>query len=56
MSSITVRPFRRETGTQLTALGNAHAAAVIPGLGVSVAAVLSDLERQPGEVPSSGRG
>ncbi len=49
MSSITVRPLRRGDRDQLTELVNAHAAAVIPGLGVSVAAVLSDLERQPGE-------
>ena len=49
MSSSTVRPFRRGDRDQLTELVNAHAAAVIPGPGVSVAAVLSDLERQPGE-------
>ena len=49
MSSITVRPLRRGDRDQLTELVNAHAAAVIPGLGVSVAAVLRDLERQPGE-------
>jgi hypothetical protein len=28
---------------------NAHAAAVVPGMGVSVSTVLSELERQPGE-------
>lgn len=28
---------------------NAHAAAVIPGMGVSVSTILNDLERQPGE-------
>ncbi len=28
---------------------NAHAAAVLPGMGVSMSTVLSDLERQPGE-------
>jgi GNAT superfamily N-acetyltransferase len=49
MSSIEVRPFRRSDREQLTELVNAHAAAVVPGLGVSVAAVLSQLERQPGE-------
>ncbi len=49
MPSIEVRPFRRQDREQLTALVNAHAAAVVPGAGVSVAAVLSGLERQPGE-------
>jgi GNAT superfamily N-acetyltransferase len=49
MPSIEVRPFRRGDRDQLTALVNAHAAAVVPGAGVSVAAVLSHLERQPGE-------
>jgi GNAT superfamily N-acetyltransferase len=49
MSPIEVRPFRRSDREQLTELVNAHAAAVIPGLGVSVATVLSQLERQPGE-------
>jgi GNAT superfamily N-acetyltransferase len=46
---IEVRPFRRADRQQLTDLVNGHAAAVIPGLSVSVAAVLSQLERQPGE-------
>ncbi len=49
MPSIEVRPFRRADRDQLTDLVNSHAAAVMPGLGVSVAAVLSQLERQPGE-------
>jgi GNAT superfamily N-acetyltransferase len=49
MSSIEVRPFRRSDREQLTELVNAHAAAIVPGLGVSVAVVLSQLERQPGE-------
>jgi hypothetical protein len=49
VSPIEVRPFRRSDREQLTELVNAHAAAVIPGLGVSVATVLSQLERQPGE-------
>ena len=49
MPSIEVRPFRRGDRAQLAALVNAHAAAVVPGAGVSVAAVLSHLERQPGE-------
>jgi GNAT superfamily N-acetyltransferase len=49
MSSVQVRPFRRPDREQLTALVNAHAAAVVPGAGVSVSTVLSHLERQPGE-------
>jgi GNAT superfamily N-acetyltransferase len=49
MSSIEVRAFRRSDRDQLTDLVNAHAAAVVPGLSVSVAAMLSHLERQPGE-------
>jgi GNAT superfamily N-acetyltransferase len=49
MSSIEVRPFRRSDREQLTELVNAHAAAVVPGLGVSVSTVLGQLERQPEE-------
>ena len=49
MSSIEVRPFRRSDRDQLTGLVNAHAAAVVPGMAVSVATMLSHLERQPGE-------
>jgi GNAT superfamily N-acetyltransferase len=49
MSAIEVRQFRRTDRDQLTQLVNAHAAAVIPGVGASVSAVLSALERQPGE-------
>jgi GNAT superfamily N-acetyltransferase len=49
MSSIQVRQFRRHDREQLTDLVNAHAAAVVPGLGASVSALLSDLERRPGE-------
>jgi GNAT superfamily N-acetyltransferase len=49
MSSIEVRPFRRSDREQLTQLVNTHAAAVVPGMGVSVSTVLSSLERQPGE-------
>jgi len=49
MSAIEVREFRRRDREQVTELVNAHAAAVVPGLGVSVSALLSDLERQPGE-------
>jgi hypothetical protein len=49
VSSIQVRPFRRSDRVQLTALVNAHAAAVVPGASVSVNAVLNGLERDPGE-------
>jgi ribosomal protein S18 acetylase RimI-like enzyme len=49
MSSIEVRPFRRDDRDQLTALVNAHAAAVVPGVSASVSTVLSQLEREPGE-------
>lgn len=49
MASIEVRSFRRHDREQLTHLVNAHAAAVVPGLGVSVAAVLNQLEREPAE-------
>ena len=48
-SSIQVRPFRRGDRDQLTQLVNAHVAAVVPGVSVSVHTVLSQLERQPGE-------
>jgi hypothetical protein len=49
MSSVEVRSFRRGDRDQLTDLVNAHAAAVLPGASVSVNAVLSQLERDPGE-------
>jgi GNAT superfamily N-acetyltransferase len=47
--SIEVRPFHRRDREQLAALVNAHIEAVLPGVGVSVNAVLSQLEREPGE-------
>jgi GNAT superfamily N-acetyltransferase len=49
MSSIEVRPFRRSDRDQLTQLVNAHAAAVVPGMSVSVSTVLAALERRRGE-------
>ena len=49
MSSIEVRPFRRGDREQLADLVNAHAQAVVPGMGVSVSTVLGHLERRPGE-------
>lgn len=47
--SLEVRPFRRGDREQLTALVNAHIAAVVPGGAVSVARILAQLEREPGE-------
>jgi GNAT superfamily N-acetyltransferase len=47
--SIEVRPFQREDREQVTALVNAHIQAVVPGMSVSVNAVMSQLEREPGE-------
>lgn len=49
MAPIQVRPFHRRDRDQLTALVNAHAAAVMPGAGVPVSTMLSELERTPGE-------
>jgi GNAT superfamily N-acetyltransferase len=49
MPSFEVRPFRRSDRDQLAALVNAHAEAVVPGMGTSVAALLASLERRPGE-------
>ncbi len=44
-----VRPFQRADRDQLTALVNAHIAAVIPGVSISVATLLNHMEREPGE-------
>ncbi|AEV85628.1 hypothetical protein ACWT_4606 [Actinoplanes sp. SE50] len=44
-----IRPFARGDREQVTALVNAHVAAVVPGLSVSVQTLLSQLEREPGE-------
>ena len=49
MPTAEVRPFRRSDRDQLTQLINAHAEAVVPGMGASVSTVLGALERQPGE-------
>jgi ribosomal protein S18 acetylase RimI-like enzyme len=49
VSSVDVRLFRRGDREQVTHLVNAHAAAVIPGVSVSVNTVMSQLEREPGE-------
>lgn len=45
-----IRPFQRSDREQLTALVNAHVAAVVPGVSVSVNALLSQLEREPAEL------
>ena len=47
--SVAVRPFERRDRDQLTALVNLHIGAVIPGVVLSVNAVLSQLEREPYE-------
>jgi GNAT superfamily N-acetyltransferase len=49
MSAMQVRPFSRDDREQVTALINSHAQAVVPGVTVSVQAVLRQLEREPGE-------
>lgn len=47
--SAAVRAFERRDRDQLTALVNLHVAAVIPGVVLSVNAVLGQLEREPDE-------
>jgi GNAT superfamily N-acetyltransferase len=47
--SLQIRPFVRGDRDQVTALVNAHVAAVVPGVSVSTQALLSQLEREPGE-------
>ena len=49
MQSIEIRPFRRRDRDQLTALVNLHVQAVVPAIGVSVNALMSQLEREPDE-------
>lgn len=49
MPAVEIRPFRRADRDQVTALVNAHAAAVVPGVTASVNAVLSQFEREPDE-------
>ncbi|MEV6493396.1 GNAT family N-acetyltransferase [Actinoplanes sp. NPDC051633] len=46
---IRIRPFARGDREQVTSLVNAHIAAVVPGVSVSVQALLSQLEREPGD-------
>src|ERR1700704_239094 len=49
MPSTVIRPFERRDREQVTDLVNAHIGAVLPGVSVSVNAVMSQLEREPGE-------
>ncbi|WIM93446.1 GNAT family N-acetyltransferase [Actinoplanes oblitus] len=49
MSEILIRPFGRADREQVTSLVNAHIAAVVPGVSVSVQALLSQLEAEPGD-------
>ena len=44
-----IRPFQRSDRDHLTGLVNAHVQAVVPGGAVSVNALMSQLEREPGE-------
>ncbi len=44
-----IRPFARPDRDQLTALVNAHIAAVLPGASLPVQALLSHLDAEPGE-------
>lgn len=46
---VAIRPFERHDRDQLTALVNLHVAEVIPGVVLSVNAVLGQLEREPQE-------
>jgi GNAT superfamily N-acetyltransferase len=47
--SIEIRPFRRSDRDQLTGLVNLHVQSVVPGIGISVNALMSQLEREPEE-------
>jgi GNAT superfamily N-acetyltransferase len=49
MSACQVRRFVRADRDQVTSLVNAHIAAVVPAVGVSVSGLMSQLEREPGE-------
>jgi len=46
---VQVRPFHRSDREQLTGLVNIHVAALLPGVSLSVNAVMSQLEREPDE-------
>jgi len=49
MPSTVIRPFQRSDREQVTDLVNAHVGAALPGVSVSVNAVMSQLEREPNE-------
>lgn len=49
MPLIAIRAFHRRDREHLASLVNAHAGAVVPGISISVAALLNELERQPDE-------
>lgn len=49
MPSTLIRPFERGDREQVTNLVNAHIGALLPGVSVSVNAVMSQLEREPAE-------
>ena len=49
MPSTVIRPFERGDREQVTNLVNAHIGALLPGVSVSVNAVMSQLEREPAE-------
>ncbi len=48
--SLVVREFSRSDRDQLTALVNLHVSSVLPGVALSTNVVLSQLEREPGEL------
>jgi hypothetical protein len=48
MPEVLVRPFQRRDREQATELVNAHISAALPGVSVSVNAVMSQLEREHG--------
>ncbi len=48
-ADVIVRPFARTDRDQVTHLINAHVAAVVPGVSISVSTMLGHLEREPGE-------
>ncbi len=50
MPEVLIRPFQRRDREQVTELVNAHIGAALPGVSVSVNAVMSQLEREPGEI------
>jgi GNAT superfamily N-acetyltransferase len=49
MPEVLIRPFQRRDREQVTELVNAHVGVALPGVSLSVNAVMSQLEREPGE-------